>query len=64
MGDRLLRRRQVEKITGMKRSTVYRRMQEGDFPRPVKIGPAAVRWRESEVDAWVESRPKAMGDLE
>ena len=64
MGDRLLRRRQVEKITGMKRSTIYRLMQEGDFPRPVKIGPAAVRWRESEVNAWVESRPKATGDLE
>ena len=64
MGDRLLRLREVKEITGMGRSTVYRRMQEGDFPRPVKIGPAAVRWRESEVDAWVESRPKAMGDLE
>ena len=62
MGDRLLRRRQVEKITGMKRSSIYRLMQDGDFPRPVKVGPAAVRWKESEVNTWVESRPKATGD--
>ena len=64
MGDRLLRRREVEKITGLGRSSIYRLMQEGDFPRPVKVGPSAVRWRESEVNAWVESRPVAVGDPE
>ena len=63
MGDRLLRRRKVEKITGLGRSSIYRLMQKGEFPRPVRVGPAAVRWRESEVNAWVESRPVAMGDL-
>ena len=62
MGDRLLRLREVKEATGMSRSHIYRLMQQGDFPRPVKIGPAAVRWRESEVDAWVESRPVSMGD--
>ena len=36
MHDRLLRRREVEKITGMSRSSIYRLMQDGDFPRPVK----------------------------
>ena len=64
MNKRLLRRREVEKITGIGRSTIYRFMQEGDFPRPVKVGPSAVRWRESEVNAWVESRPVAVGDPE
>ena len=38
MHDRLLRRRQVEEITGMSRSSIYRLMQDGQFPRPVKVG--------------------------
>ena len=59
MGERLLRRREVSKVTGIGRSSIYRLMQHGDFPRPVRVGPAAVRWRESEVNAWVESRPVA-----
>ena len=63
MGDRLLRRREVEKITGLGRSSIYRLMQKCEFPRPVRVGPAAVRWRESDIRAWVESRPVAMGDL-
>ena len=47
MGERLLRRRQVEEVTGMSRSSIYRLMQTGEFPWPVWIGLAAVRWRES-----------------
>ena len=38
MHDKLLRRRQVEEITGMSRSSIYRLMQDGQFPRPVKVG--------------------------
>ena len=63
MKDRLLRRRQVEEITSMSRSSIYRLMQEGEFPRPVKIGPSAVRWRASDLTAWLESRPVAMGEV-
>lgn len=61
-GDRLLRRRQVEEITGLARSSIYRAMQQGAFPRPVRVGPAAVRWRLSEITAWLESRPVARGE--
>ena len=53
MSDRLLRRRQVEEITGMGRSSIYRLMQHGDFPPPVRVGPAAVRWRESDITGWL-----------
>ena len=62
MHDRLLRRQQVEEIAGIKRSSIYRLMDDGEFPRPVKVGPAAVRWRESDIRAWLDSRPDAMGD--
>ena len=62
MGERLLRRREVEEVTGLPRSSIYRLIQNGDFPRQVRVGPAAVRWRESEITAWVESRPIAGSD--
>ena len=64
MKDRLLRRRQVEEITSMSRSSIYRLMMTDDFPRPVKIGPAAVRWKVSDLTAWLESRPVASGEFE
>ena len=63
MGDRLLRRQEVERITGLSRSSVYRLMQDGDFPRPVRVGPAAVRWSESDIATWMESRPIAESEL-
>ena len=59
MYDRLLRRREVEEITGMGRSSIYRLERKGKFPRRVRIGPKAVRWREREITAWVESLPEA-----
>ncbi len=59
MGDRLLRRREVEEITGLGHSSIYRFMKDGEFPRAVKVGPVAVRWRASDIAAWLESRPLA-----
>ena len=43
----------------MARSSIYRLMQQGDFPQSVRVGPAAVRWRESAITDWLESRPLA-----
>ena len=42
----------------MSRSSIYRLMQDGQFPRPVKVSCAAVRWRESNITGWLESRPE------
>ena len=63
MDERLLRRRQVEELTAMSRSGIYRAMQDGDFPRPVRVGPAAVRWRQSDIVRWLESRPIARCEI-
>ena len=64
MHERLLRRRKVEEITGMSRLSIYRQMKKGKFPRPVRIGLSAVRWRASDIMAWMESRPVARGEFE
>ncbi|HBR2750437.1 TPA: AlpA family transcriptional regulator [Klebsiella pneumoniae] len=49
----LLRLKQVEVKTGLKRSQIYLYMKNGDFPRSFKIGPASVAWLESEIDEWI-----------
>lgn len=53
---RILRRKQVEARTGLSRSTIYARMAENSFPRPVNLGGGrAVGWLESEIDYWLEA---------
>ena len=53
MVQRILRRPQVLERTGDSRSTLYAKMAAGIFPRPVRIGPRAVGWVESEIDEYV-----------
>lgn|SRR6185503_4488123 len=55
--DPLIRRSDVELLTGMSESTLRRRVREGAFPRPRQIGKKAYRWSLSEVVEWTESRP-------
>ena len=59
--DGLLTRPEVEELVRLKKSALYRLLQdpESDFPRPLKIGPKAIRWRRSEVADWLSSRPRA-----
>jgi prophage regulatory protein len=52
----ILRRKQVEKRTGLSRSTIYLRIQEGTFPRPINLGVRAVGWLENEIEAWLAAR--------
>lgn len=54
--DKFLRRRQVEDLTGLKRSALYDRMADGTFPKPVSLEGKAVAWLESEIAAWMEAR--------
>ncbi len=54
MSDRLLRLRDVMAITGLGSSTLYRYIQAGTFPAPMKIGGFTARWRESAVEAWMD----------
>ncbi len=55
----LLRQKQVSARTGMARSTIYLRMAEGTFPKPVHIGERSVGWLESDVEAWIQARVSA-----
>jgi len=52
----ILRRKKVEKRTGLSRSTIYLKIQEGSFPKPINLGPRAVGWIENEIDNWLMDR--------
>ena len=54
--DRLMRRPEVERVTGKSRSAIYREMAAGSFPRKVRIGPNSVAWLASEIDRYVALR--------
>jgi prophage regulatory protein len=44
-------------MTGLGRSTIYRLVAHGAFPRPVRVGLRAVAWRWSDLEQWSRSRP-------
>jgi prophage regulatory protein len=54
--DRLLRLADVESATGCKKSTIYKLMKEGKFPRCVSVTSRMVAWPESAVLGWVQER--------
>jgi prophage regulatory protein len=56
IGNRLLRRRQVEEKTGLSRASIYAAMGAGTFPTPITIGPNRVAWLEAEIDQWIITR--------
>jgi prophage regulatory protein len=55
----LLRIKQVSKIIGVSRSTIYNWIARGDFPKPKQLGPRAVAWDSDDISDWMKSRPTA-----
>ncbi len=54
---RVLRAREVIEKTGLSRTCLWRRERAGAFPSRRDLGGGLVGWLESDIDAWIESRP-------
>ena len=54
--EEFLRLKQVKSLIGLCRSSIYNKINEGTFPRPVKLGPQSVAWLQSEVQLWMNER--------
>ncbi len=55
----------VLRIVPVTRQTLYRWIEDGTFPQPIKLGPSSIGFRESEVIAWLSTRPRVqVGDAE
>ena len=58
--DRMMRIPEVAEVTGLSKTTIWRRVKSGDFPAPLRLGSLTTRsvgWREGDVEKWIESRP-------
>ena len=53
---RLIRLKEVQNRVGLGRSTIYRWMDEGKFPKPYSLGGHAVAWLESDIDLWIATK--------
>lgn len=51
--ERILRITEVLDRTGLTRSTLYRQIAAGTFPRQVKLSARCAGWHESAVEAWL-----------
>lgn len=56
---RFMRRREVLELLGLSHTTVYKMVDEGRFPRPLRIGPNTTRWRSDQITEWMEAQMKA-----
>ena len=59
MATTILRLPAVKARTGLSRSTIYLRIAEGKFPRPVSLGGRAVGWVEAEIQQWLDQLVEA-----
>lgn len=56
MVQNILRRDEVERATGLPRSTIYDKMAKGEFPKSIKLSARAVGWLEQDIANWQKAR--------
>ena len=52
---RVLRREEVTRLTGLARATIYKKVTDGTFPPPVRLGIRSVGWRASDISDWLQA---------
>ena len=58
----ILRTPEVIRATGLSRTTLWRLERLGKFPLMIRLGANSIGWVESEIRAWIETRPRGMID--
>lgn len=51
--------KRVRRRVGLSRSSIYRLIASGKFPRPAKLSERAIAWDSREIDAWIQARISA-----
>ena len=60
----IIRVSEVARRVGLSRTTIWRRERAGDFPARIRLGGRSVGWLDSEVEEWLERRPRGMAGAE
>ena len=56
MENRILRLPEVTEKTGLSRSAIYLRANQGQFPKSISLGGRAIGWIEAEIDEWINQQ--------
>jgi prophage regulatory protein len=59
--DRILRPREVAQLTGLARTTLWRGVRAGTFPKPVRLTPSTIGWCQADLARWLAERRAAAG---
>lgn len=53
---RLIRIQTVINLTGMSRSTIWRKVKAKTLPQPVRLGDSSAAWLLDEIESWIDER--------
>ncbi len=53
--ERFMRLPEVEQATGLKKSAIWKWIQEGRFPKSIRLGAKTVVWKQSAIQKWIAS---------
>ncbi len=59
MSKRLIKLKEVETLTSLKKTAIYKRISDGTFPSQIGVGGNRVAWEEQEIQSWIDDRIKA-----
>ena len=62
MNNKILRFQEVTELTGLSRSTIWRKERLGLFPKRKQLGLNSVGWYESDIQQWLENLPSVKHD--
>lgn len=57
--EALLDTREICRLLGISRTTLWRLRQRRDFPSPIRLSTRRIAWRRDAIDAWLEARDRA-----
>ena len=57
---RIIRVGELCQILSRSRSSIRRDVEAGILPSPIKLGSRSIGWKSDEIEAWIDSRPRAL----
>ena len=55
LNDQFIDMKFITQLTGLTDKWFYKLIQDGEFPKPIKLGRSS-RWLKSEVEQWLQER--------
>ena len=54
--ERIIRVKEVQELTGLSRTTIWRLERSGKFPARVSLSSSIIGWRSSDITQWIATR--------